>query len=114
VKIVTIDCHAVVRFRGRMRSGRTSDQLEACVRRLHAALVAAHSKSITVDVRDLVWAHESAVRALVAWAMWIEHDCAERRYKMSFLIDPTSLWQKATFEALRSVAPNVVEQGVAD
>ncbi len=64
---------------------------------------------IAVDVRALEWASESVVRVFVAWAMWIEHGAGQHNYILSFIIDPSSAWQRATFRTLQSVAPAVVE-----
>ena len=51
------------------------------------------------------------VRVFVAWAMWIEHGSASQSYVLSFLIDPASAWQRATFRTLETLAPAVVKLG---
>lgn len=105
---VDIGCFALVRFDGRPTSGGAAE-LESVARRIHRAAIAFRPKRITVDVRALEWASEAVVRVFVAWAMWIEHGSGDYGYILSFVIDGSSAWQRATFRTLQSVAPAVVE-----
>jgi hypothetical protein len=105
---VTIGCSAVVRFDGRLTSGGAAE-LETVARRIHRAAIGFRPRRIHVDVRALEWASEAVVRVFVAWALWIEHGVDAHTYRLSFIIDPTSAWQRATFRTLRTIAPAVVE-----
>lgn len=80
-----------------------------CLRRVHARAMEARNDSIVVDVTRLTWASEGAVRLLATWAMLVAAEPFARRYVLTFRIDGDSSWQRATFEALQSVAPEVVE-----
>jgi hypothetical protein len=105
---ITIGCFALVRFDGRLTSGGAAE-LENVARRIHRAAIGFRPRRITVDVRALEWASEAVVRVFVAWAMWIEHGICGHSYTLSFVIDTSSAWQRATFRTLQSVAPAVVE-----
>jgi hypothetical protein len=105
---VTIGCSALVRFDGRLTAGGAAE-LESVARRIHRAAIGFRPRRINVDVRALEWASEAVVRVFVAWAMWIEHGAGAHTYKLSFVIDPASAWQRATFRTLQSIAPAVVE-----
>ena len=107
---VTIGCYALVRFNGRLASTGAAE-LEAVARRIHRAAMGFRPQRIVVDVRALEWASEAVVRVFVAWAMWIEHGSASQSYVLSFLIDPASAWQRATFRTLETLAPAVVKLG---
>jgi hypothetical protein len=107
---VNIGCTTNVRFDGRLTSGGAAE-LESIARRVHRAAIAFRPKRITVDVCALEWGSEAVVRVFVAWAMWIEQGAGDYRYILSFVIDPSSAWQRATFRTLQSVAPAVVELG---
>jgi len=107
---VTIGCYALVRFNGRLTSTGAAE-LEAVARRVHRAAMGFRPQRIVVDVRALEWASEAVVRVFVAWAMWIEHGSASQSYVLSFLIDPASAWQRATFRTLETLAPAVVKLG---
>ncbi len=113
---VTIGCYALIRFDGCLTSS-GAGELESVARRIHRAAMGFQPQRITVDVRALEWASEAVVRVFVAWAMWIEQGPSEASYTLSFVIDPTSPWQRATFRTLESLAPAVVrlsEPGEAD
>ena len=105
---VTIGCSALVRFDGRLTNGGAAE-LESIARRVHRAAIGFRPRRVHVDVRALEWASEAVVRVFVAWAMWIEHGAGAPTYRLSFVIDPASAWQRATFRTLRSIAPAVVE-----
>jgi hypothetical protein len=106
---VTIGCSALIRFDGRLTSGGAAE-LESVARRIHRAALGFRPRQISVDVRALEWASEAVVRVFVAWAMWIEHGSSGGPgYRLSFIIDPSSAWQRATFRTLQSLAPGVVE-----
>jgi hypothetical protein len=105
---ITIGCFALVRFDGRLASGGATE-LESVARRIHRAALGFRPKRVSVDVRALEWASEAVVRVFVDWTMWIEHGSGPHTYALSFIIDPSSAWQRATFRTLRTLAPAVVE-----
>jgi hypothetical protein len=105
---VSIGCSALVRFDGRLASG-GAPELESVARRIHRAALGFRPRRIHVDVSALEWASEAVVRVFVAWAMWIEHGSGAHSYTLSFVIDPASAWQRATFRTLQSLAPAIVE-----
>ena len=110
---VTIGCYALVKFDGRLAASGAAE-LEAVARRIHRAAMGFRPQRIVVDVRALEWASEAVVRVFVAWAMWIEHGSASQSYILSFVIDPASAWQRATFRTLETLAPAVVKLGESD
>jgi hypothetical protein len=110
---VTIGCYALVRFDGRLAAGGAAE-LESVARQIHRAAMGFRPSRITVDVRSLEWASDAVVRVFVAWAMWIEHGTGAHSYTLSFVIDSSSAWQRATFRTLQSLAPAVVQLSEPD
>ena len=60
---------------------------------------------MTVDVGALQFVNSSAIRIFVDWIA----RASEAKYKIVFLIDPTTTWQRLTFSALASMKTDALE-----
>ena len=107
--IVALNTCWVVRFEGELGPDDGSLDLEPFLSSLHARMLNAEQRRLAVDVSALTWASESAIRAFVRWAMWIEGEPESRRYILVFRLASNSTWQIAAFRTLASVAPNAVK-----
>jgi hypothetical protein len=71
---------------------------------LHDRIVADGCRVITADVQGLRFVDSSAIRLFVDWI-----SRATYKYKIVFLIDPATTWQRLSFSVLQSMAPESVE-----
>jgi len=97
----------VVRVEGRILSPNAIEEFGICLARFHENATR-RRRRIVVDVAGLEWLSEAAVKVLVTWVLWVQHEPPERRYVVVFNINPGVPWQRGTFEALLGVAPDVV------
>ena len=93
---------------GRILSRDEHGELERCLGRFHDQALRQEKQRVLVDVRLLEWISESAVTALVSWVLSIQREPTEKRYRVVFRINTAVPWQKGTFWALLSVAPDIV------
>lgn len=93
---------------GRILSRDADGELDRCLGRFHDQALKREEERIVVDVRRLEWISEPAVTALVRWVLSIQREPAEKRYRVVFRINTAVPWQKGTFWALLSVAPDIV------
>jgi hypothetical protein len=74
---------------------------------LHQAILQDGLSEMVVDVTKLTFVNSSAIRLFVDWSTWVRKEDTHR-YRLRFVIDPSSTWQKTTFPVLKTLAPGVV------
>lgn len=80
------------------------NELKHHLAEMHDRILADGCPVITADVQGLLFVDSSAIRLFVDWI-----SRATYKYKIVFLIDPTTTWQRLSFSVLQSMAPDSVE-----
>ncbi len=93
-----------IRFEGSLASAMVRNELKHHLSDMHDRIVADGCPVITVDVQMLQFVDSSAIRLFVDWI-----SRATYKYKIVFLIDPGTTWQRLSFSVLQSMAPDSVE-----
>lgn len=75
---------------------------------LHRESIRTKVADATIDLRDVEFMSAPCFRSLVAWVGQIEHEPAERQYKLSFIPSPDRHWQRRSLQALSAMAPGLV------
>jgi hypothetical protein len=94
-----------LRFSGTLTTISAHTALEAFLRTVHGAIVDEKRASFTADVRGLHFVNSSVIRLFVAWITWAER----ASYRLSFLTDASTTWQRVSFSALKAMAPGTVD-----
>lgn len=76
------------------------------LKRAHAEAERLSVSEVTCDFRKLGFMNSSCFKAFVVWIDTVKN--AARCYRIRFLTDPETHWQKRSLEALRRLATNVV------
>ena len=85
------------------------NELKHHLTEMHDRIVADGCRVITADVQGLQFVDSSAIRLFVDWI-----SRATYKYKIVFLIDPGTTWQRLSFSVLQSMAPDSVEVRESD
>ena len=90
-------------------NGRSAEQLERLITETHSAVVEAGTIEFCVDLRQVVLLSESCFDVFVMWIGLIQMLPPDKRYRLSFAIDPDLAWQRRSVVTLSSVAAGVVK-----
>jgi len=107
IEALTLDwpSPAELRFSGTLTTISAHTELEAFLRTVHGAIVDEKRAFFTADVRGLHFVNSSVIRLFVAWITWAER----AGYRLSFLTDASTTWQRVSFSALKAIAPGTVD-----
>ena len=90
-----------VRFAGVLTMRNPSEIVTPFLREIHAAVIDAGLKELTVDLTMLRFMNSSSIRSLVDWVEWIRHEPETRRYVLSFRTKADVSWQNTTLSAIQ-------------
>ncbi|MET0592882.1 MAG: hypothetical protein ABW133_09295 [Polyangiaceae bacterium] len=93
-----------IRFEGTLASAMVQNEFKHHLADMHDRIIADGCRVITADVQGLQFVDSSAIRLFVDWI-----SRATYKYKIIFLIDPGTTWQRLSFSVLQSMAPDSVE-----
>jgi hypothetical protein len=82
--------------------------LNAFLRQLHAEAGRLAVREVVADFRDMYFMNSSCFKCLVSWLSTVVKTGGER-YGVRFLSNSQLHWQKRSLEALRCLAPDVVQ-----
>jgi hypothetical protein len=98
-----------IRFEGTLASAMVQNELKHHLAEMHDRILTDGCRVITADVQGLQFVDSSAIRLFVDWI-----SRATYKYKIVFLIDPGTTWQRLSFSVLQSMAPDSVEVRESD
>ena len=96
----------IVLMSGKITLRNPREELTPHIRALHEAAIADGVTVLTVDVKELSFVNSSAIRAFIDWAVWAKQAA---RYKLRFVTNPHTTWQRTSFAVLKSLAETAVE-----
>jgi len=105
---MSIEGETRLMIRGVIATREPNQNIGVFFRAMHAAVLAAHFPTFTVDVSELTFVNSSAIRLFIDWAMWINQTPVPQRYRLTFVTSRHITWQVTNFSALRSLVGNVV------
>ena len=76
------------------------------LKQAHAEAERLSVSEVTCDFRKLSFMNSSCFKSFVVWIDTVKN--ANRKYRIRFLTDPETHWQKRSLEALRRLATSVV------
>lgn len=82
--------------------------LEGLFRRVDTAAREAHSKQVSLDIRDLVFMSSSCFKQVVLWVQRVLNLEADCRYQVVFLSALAQAWQARSLKTLTHFAQDVV------
>jgi hypothetical protein len=98
---------SAIKITGTLTMRDPGDVVSPHLRSIHRAAVAGEVTKLVVDVSGLTFVNSSALRLFIDWAVWLRDE--PRPYVLSFRTSPEASWQRTSFPALRSLAPDHVE-----
>jgi hypothetical protein len=87
---------------------RARPHLEQFLSSLHGAASGLKVSEVYVDFRDLEFMTSSCFKDFVSWLSVLEAAPLEQQYRISFVADPKSHWQKRSLHALRCFAAKLI------
>jgi anti-anti-sigma factor len=87
---------------------RAKKDLGAMLTSLHEEMTQSGASHVVIDVRQLEFMNSSCFKAFVSWLTDIMELPKEEQYRVKFLSNPDTLWQRRSLHALRSYALMIV------
>jgi hypothetical protein len=78
------------------------------LKQVHREALHLASAEVELDFRELYFMNSSCLKALVTWIDSAGNN-GQPLYRIRFLTDPKLLWQRRSLEALRRLAPEIVQ-----
>jgi hypothetical protein len=76
---------------------------------MHNVVLSFNYKLIYIDVKELYFVNSGALRSLLGWITNIGNLPREKRYKINFLLDIKTDWQKHSFYTIFNLYEEIVE-----
>jgi hypothetical protein len=83
--------------------------LDSLLRSVHKAALAAKTREVIVDFRELEFMNSSCFKAFVAWLGDLQNLDVDKQYRIRFLSDDSKHWQRRSLSALSCFAVDLVQ-----
>jgi hypothetical protein len=87
--------------------------LDPFFRQVHAEVVRAQAKEITIEFARLEFMNSASFKSLITWLNLVQSLPAPKRYRLIFSITKARRWQTPSIHALRCFALDLVESVIA-
>lgn len=86
--------------------GKAIQPLEDLLEKLHPEVVRLGAKKVTVDFLNLEFMNSSCFKSFVAWISKVQEETEQ--YRVTFLSNPDTLWQRRSLHALSCFAADLI------
>jgi hypothetical protein len=86
--------------------GKAIQPLEDLLEKLHPEVVRVGAKKVIVDFLNLEFMNSSCFKSFVAWISKVQEETEQ--YRVTFLSNPETLWQRRSLHALSCFAADLI------
>ena len=97
----------VARFSG-TADMRATEGIATWLLALHTAAILGETRAVVVDMRELEFMNSSCFKGFVTWITTMQEAEVDRRYRVTFVSNPSLHWQRRSLPTLRCFAADLI------